>query len=192
MILIPAVLYSLAEQGWAGTMALWAETGKWMGWARLFSELALSHNFQGPGCLPFKQNKEPSSTRTHPTTVSLDQMLPQKSHTQWSEIFPSEDLGGNPGTCTGEHGASYARTWTPCLLRGGAGQDTPSWGSTVSASLSPAAAVVQELEKPACLPAAASSRLTWAHVCQYIRIFLKNNIPRGPGMSQQDRVGRRV
>ena len=112
--------------------------------------------------------------------------------TQWPEIFPSEDLGGNPGTCTGEHGASYARTWTPCLLRGGAGQDTPSWGSTVSASLSPAAAVVQELEKPACLPAAASSRLTWAHVCQYIRIFLKNNIPRGPGMSQQDRVGRRV
>lgn len=80
MILIPAVPYSLAEQGWAGTMALWAETGKWMDWARLFAELALSRNFQGPGCLPFKQNKEPSSMGTHPTIVSLDQMLPQKSH----------------------------------------------------------------------------------------------------------------
>ena len=41
---------------------------------------------------------------------------------QWSETFPSEALGGNPGTHTGEHGASYARTWTLCLLAGG-GQD---------------------------------------------------------------------
>ena len=84
--------------------------------------------------------------------------------TQWSEIFPSEDFGGNPGTRTGEHGASYASAWTPCLLRGGAGQDMPSWGSTMSASFSPVAAVVQELEKPDCLPAAASSKPTWAHV----------------------------
>lgn len=32
------------------------------GLARLLSELALSRKFQGPGCLPFKPNKEPSST----------------------------------------------------------------------------------------------------------------------------------
>ena len=114
-------------------------------------------------------------------------------NTQWSEMFPSEALEETLGHAQGSLEPPMPARG-PCLLGGGgrAGQDVPSSGSMVSAPLPPVAAMVQELEKPACLPAAASSRLIWAHVHRHIRVFLKNNISHGPGMPQEDREGRRV